>query len=515
MEADDDPPPRVRVARHGPACVAVEVELPEGLMRHVGGLALDVRSTVGEDSGASTVLRLALEGRFEQEVEFAELVDVERSAAKLRRKRRVVEVRLPVIAAEPRAADAGRARPSCGGLPRSPDGEVEAYEHEWPEVEVWPMSGFCPEFFMWRLTLLAEPAPGGAGAWRVTVATQLEQLSASERHWPAGGLVARVALQSAHLTVGGAPPPAVLAFEDVRLTWAEPVAVVELPAHAAGAVIVAEQLGGGWPRVVGYFHMLGPPGLCGALLPVAEVLDALGCKQSLPARQDLCAVPHPPPEWRSEPWPQSGHFDWTGGLMWDAGVILGYILVQVVRAGAGARLLELGCGLGNTGVYCALAGLDVVATDVEGELGVCRATFEANSAGVAAAGGSWCARALDWGDPPPWALEERWSVVFGADLLYDSGVPGLSWPQDVHDDGPRHEIFVRLLSRLRFDVLILADRERSLHVTRAFFDRLHEFGMEAHRLDTPGGGRCRRGPHAGAPLTKAVDIGVWRLRRKP
>lgn len=81
----------------------------------------------------------------------------------------------------------------------------------------------------------------------------------------------------------------------------------------------------------------------------------------------------------------------------------------------GARILELGCGVGLPSVVAALRGAEVVATDwYDDALGFVRANARAAGADVAT-------RLLDWNAPPgdlvaPGAARD---LVIGADLLYE------------------------------------------------------------------------------------------------
>jgi predicted nicotinamide N-methyase len=81
----------------------------------------------------------------------------------------------------------------------------------------------------------------------------------------------------------------------------------------------------------------------------------------------------------------------------------------------GARLTELGCGVGLPAIVAALGGADVLATDWYDDA----LTFV--RANARAAGAPVDARRLDWNDPPPDLVEPGAArdLIVGADLLYE------------------------------------------------------------------------------------------------
>jgi len=95
--------------------------------------------------------------------------------------------------------------------------------------------------------------------------------------------------------------------------------------------------------------------------------------------------------------------------LWPSAIALAQVVAG--RELAGARVLELGCGLGLPSVVAALRGADVLATDWSEEaLSVCELNAVRNGAVVQTT-------RLAWADaPPPGA---PWDIVLGADLLYE------------------------------------------------------------------------------------------------
>lgn len=79
----------------------------------------------------------------------------------------------------------------------------------------------------------------------------------------------------------------------------------------------------------------------------------------------------------------------------------------------GARVVELGCGVGLPAIVAALRGADVLATDwYEDALGFARVNADAAGARVAT-------RLLDWNAPPADLAAGATDLVIGADLLYE------------------------------------------------------------------------------------------------
>jgi predicted nicotinamide N-methyase len=97
--------------------------------------------------------------------------------------------------------------------------------------------------------------------------------------------------------------------------------------------------------------------------------------------------------------------------LWPSGVALARRVAG--RALKGARVLELGCGLGLPSLAAALAGGRVVATDWSPQaIELLRDNARRNGAALETA-------IVDWQRPAPLLERAPWDLVLGADLLYE------------------------------------------------------------------------------------------------
>ena len=97
--------------------------------------------------------------------------------------------------------------------------------------------------------------------------------------------------------------------------------------------------------------------------------------------------------------------------LWPSGVALARRVAA--RALRGARVLELGCGLGLPSLAAALAGGRVLATDWSPQaIELLRNNAERNGAALETA-------VVDWQRPAPLLERAPWDLVLGADLLYE------------------------------------------------------------------------------------------------
>jgi predicted nicotinamide N-methyase len=97
--------------------------------------------------------------------------------------------------------------------------------------------------------------------------------------------------------------------------------------------------------------------------------------------------------------------------LWPSGLALARALCPLELGGA--RVLELGCGLGIPAVAAALGGADVLATDWSPDaVGLLRRNAARNGARLAAEVSSWTA-------PAPELEGAPWDLVLAADVLYE------------------------------------------------------------------------------------------------
>jgi predicted nicotinamide N-methyase len=97
--------------------------------------------------------------------------------------------------------------------------------------------------------------------------------------------------------------------------------------------------------------------------------------------------------------------------LWPSGVALARRVAA--RALRGARVLELGCGLGLPSLAAALAGGRVLATDWSPQaIELLRDNAELNGAALETA-------IVDWKQPAAIVERAPWDLVLGADLLYE------------------------------------------------------------------------------------------------
>ena len=97
--------------------------------------------------------------------------------------------------------------------------------------------------------------------------------------------------------------------------------------------------------------------------------------------------------------------------LWASGVALAEVVSTLDLRGA--RVLELGAGLGLPSLAAALGGAKVLATDwAEDAVALLRANAKRNSIRLRV-------KRVRWDEPEPLLREAPWELVLGADLLYE------------------------------------------------------------------------------------------------
>lgn len=165
----------------------------------------------------------------------------------------------------------------------------------------------------------------------------------------------------------------------------------------------------------------------------------------------------------AEELPDAGPTEWAPlvpywSVLWRSGLALGRELAGSRLAGA--RVLELGCGLGVPSLVAARAGAAVLATDASAEaLELVELNARENGLGLETARVDWdCAEELVARGP--------FDLVLAADVLYEL---------------PSVHLLLSLLPRLGHEVW-LADPDRA--VARAFLDRApRRWSVESNARD--------------------------------
>lgn len=147
--------------------------------------------------------------------------------------------------------------------------------------------------------------------------------------------------------------------------------------------------------------------------------------------------------------------------LWPASKILASFVARSAIIGPGARVLEIGCGLGLCGLVAAARGASVTLTDRSDDaLALLAANAARNKLDVRV-------RRLDWDDPGP--IDAGFDALLGADVLYapDSHAP-----------------IARLIERLGCLALICDPNRRTAD---GFIDTLRELGVSVWTTGAPGG----------------------------
>jgi len=156
------------------------------------------------------------------------------------------------------------------------------------------------------------------------------------------------------------------------------------------------------------------PGHTGTAPPIPSDLQALVSEREVPvgektyrllAVDDLVRYSARQPKGTEAPY-------WA--IVWEASIALAVWIRDHKESIQQTRMLELGCGLGLSGLAAADAGAVVIQTDkIPLALRLARENFSRNALH---APGQFCA---DWLD---WTHDETYDLVFGSDLVYEPSV---------------------------------------------------------------------------------------------
>jgi predicted nicotinamide N-methyase len=129
---------------------------------------------------------------------------------------------------------------------------------------------------------------------------------------------------------------------------------------------------------------------------------------------------------------QYGH----GATVWDSALLLGKYMSKYEGRGAiqpGVKVLELGAGCGLSGLVASCLGADVTLTDLPNVLPLTQLNIHKNKDVLRTAivfsklnhddvhrPNDVVAKALDWTKAEPMWEDEKFDVILGADLMYDT-----------------------------------------------------------------------------------------------
>eukprot|EP00435_Cladocopium_sp_Y103_P068668 s52_g32.t1 len=356
-------------------------------------------------------------------------------------------------------------------------------------------NGFRHEVMIRRLALRLDE--GTPGSLAVRVALRQENGRVPGWAWPEKGLPVRLVLKKSLFELQE------LYSVQVLLTHTSPVASVSLPFFERAEVLTAESLGKA--QVLSAFARLDEATRYGLLFPLPHKLREASLLEfcfSKPNPQLILPMAVPPPEVDDIEFHDPNCWASTGVDIWDPGLVLAAALPQLLDTSRPLAVLELGAGLSLAGFVAALLGHDCVSTDADNTIAAAHASGAANAELLESCGCRWKAEVIDWRSPPEWVMDRHWDVLLGGDLGWSAAREfALTRGLEQMLQNP----LLRLLSHLRFDTFVLAERERDLEATEDFFQALECCGFEAKRLPMPKSA-------SNGPLTDAVDITLWSVR---
>ena len=141
------------------------------------------------------------------------------------------------------------------------------------------------------------------------------------------------------------------------------------------------------------------------------IIDAVDERIPLPVGEIVLTRPRDPEALLTEEGFEHEEFLPYWAELWSSSVALAHDVAR--RSLRGARVLELGCGLGLPSIAAVLAGGRVLATDWSAD-GVRAATENAQRNGVELE-----TAVVDWARPKPIVERAPWRFVIASDVLYE------------------------------------------------------------------------------------------------
>jgi len=358
-------------------------------------------------------------------------------------------------------------------------------------------NGFRHEVMIRRLAVRVDNVGCATGCWAVRVALRQENGKVPEWAWPPEGLPVLLSLKASLFEEE-------IYSVEVCLTHAAPVVSVNVPFLERASVLTAKSLS--QAQVLSAFaHLCKADVRYGLFFPLPYRLheaSLLNLPRST-AMQLILPMAVPPPELDDIEFHDPNCWASTGADIWDPGLVLAAALPQLLDSRP-LEILELGAGLSLPGFVAALLGHNCVSTDADDTIASSYASGAANAELLDLYRCRWKAEVIDWRLPPQWVMDRQWDVLLGGDLGWSAAREfALTRGLEQMLQNP----LLRLLSQLRFDQFLLAERERDLEATEDFFGALECCGFEASRLKVPTSA-------TNGPLTDAVDISLWRVRHR-
>ena len=159
------------------------------------------------------------------------------------------------------------------------------------------------------------------------------------------------------------------------------------------------------------------------------------------------------------------HGECLGASLWESGGFLTHFLHAYLPRLRGRlerlQVLELGCGVGLPGIYCALQGCEVTLTDQQEVLGITRENVGAN--GLT---GQVHVAELNWGHPlPQCAQHGAYDLVIGADVLYRQEHLSALFQTLLQVTHPGNEVLIAYKQRIKSDDAFFEEAARHFDIS--------------------------------------------------